>query len=193
MAVGKRKCPHCGEYNRPDDGVLINNRLYCDISHATAYGIKNKPKGKAVIQKAENKRIRKRKQELKTATQWLDELQTIVNKIVRLRDKHLGCISCDKPSTWGGQWHAGHFYPRGRCGAIRFNLWNIHKQCSVCNNHLSGNLTACKPRLIEKIGIDRFNYLELHQNDIKKWDIDYIKKGIRVAKKALKRIEKIKT
>jgi hypothetical protein len=40
-----------------------------------------------------------------------------------------------------------------------FDEDNCHKQCSACNNHLSGNLTAYRPALIAKIGQARFDAL----------------------------------
>jgi len=130
------------------------------------------------------------KERIKTKAQWLSELQSLVNRYVRLRDHADGCISCDKTNAWGGQWHASHYYSRGHSSALRFNLWNIHKSCSVCNSHLSGNIGNYTPRLINKIGKDRANWLELHKSDKSEFDVDWIKRAIRVARKAIKRIEK---
>ena len=59
---------------------------------------------------------------LKTRSDWMKEAQAEVNKYVRLRDAGLGCISCDKPASWGGQWHASHFRSVGAASSVRFNL-----------------------------------------------------------------------
>ena len=83
---------------------------------------------------------KERKASLKPKSKWLSELQAVFNKYIRLRDHLDGCISCDKGSLWHGQWHASHYYSRGHSSSLRFNLWNVHKSCSVCNSHLSGNI-----------------------------------------------------
>ena len=77
-----------------------------------------------------------------------------------MRDAELGCVSCDKPKDWGGQWHAGHYKTVGARPDLRFNEKNCHKQCSVCNNHLSGNLAAYRIELINRIGIAAVEELE---------------------------------
>ena len=119
----------------------------------------------------------------------MGECQTIINKIARLRDRDDGCISCDKPPTWDGQWHGSHFRSVGAASAVRFNLWNVHKACSVCNNHKSGNLIEYRPRLIAKIGAEKVEWL-MAQNQITRYDVDYLKRFKEVMGKKLKRMEK---
>jgi len=108
---------------------------------------------------------------------------------VRLRDRNLPCCSCDRPATWDGQWHASHFRSVGAASSIRLNLWNIHKSCSPCNVHLSGNLLNYKPRLIERIGAERVEWLEA-QNQVKRYEIEYLKRFKKVMGERLKRLEK---
>ena len=139
--------------------------------------------------KVDRESTRERKVAIKSRQQWLAECQAIVNKYVRLRDHDEGCISCDKPSTWQGQWHASHFRSRGAASSIRFNLWNIHKACSVCNNHLSGNLSAYEPRLREKIGSAKVDWLRT-QNQITRYDIPYLERLKKIFTKRVKRMEK---
>ena len=89
---------------------------------------------------------------------WLTkEAQRVFNKYIRERDKDLPCISCGNTDR---QMHAGHYHTVGGNGNLRFNEDNCHKQCSICNNHKSGNLVAYKDHLISKIGIDRFKALD---------------------------------
>lgn len=129
-----------------------------------------------------------RKKSIKTKREWADELQVIVNKYVRLRDKDLPCCSCDKPASWQGQWHASHFRSVGAASSLRFHLWNIHKSCSICNNHKSGNLEGYRPRLVEKIGQDKVDWLYT-QNEVTKYDIEYLERFIRIMKRKVKRLE----
>ena len=125
---------------------------------------------------------------LKTRSDWMKEAQAEVNKYVRLRDAGLGCISCDKPANWGGQWHASHFRSVGAASSVRFNLWNIHKSCSVCNNWKSGNLSEYEPRLREKIGNEKVDWLRA-QNQLATYSIEYLKRLKNIFKKRAKRLE----
>jgi hypothetical protein len=95
--------------------------------------------------------------------------QKAFNEFIRLRDASLGCISCDKPSDWGGQWHAGHYKTVGARPDLRFNEDNVHKQCSQCNNFLSGNLAQYRMALIAKIGSQRVLMLETDSETPKKY------------------------
>lgn len=141
-------------------------------------------------EKAEERaQVKTRKETAKPLSKWKAECQAIANKISRLRDAKDGCISCDKPASWGGQWHGSHFRSVGAASSLRFNLWNIHKACSVCNNHLSGNIAEYEPRLVKKIGQAKVDWLK-SQNQLKKYDLDYLKKYKRVMGKYLKRLEK---
>ncbi len=116
-----------------------------------------------------------RKERVKTRAKWLKEAEAAVNKYVRLRDAHLGCVSCDKPATWQGQWHCSHLRSVGASSATRFNLWNMNKSCSMCNLHLSGNLVEYVPRLRAKIGDAKVDWL-YSQNQPVTHTIEYLKR-----------------
>jgi len=187
MANSKKRCRHCKEYFNASDGIKVPLGFFCSRDHAAKHGLEKAQKAR---QKQNKKELTEYRERTKTLSQRLNELQALVNKYVRLRDANDGCISCDKPSTWHGQWHGSHFYPRGRAAAVRFNLWNIHKSCSVCNAHLSGNLTNYKPRLIEKIGQERFDKLEAMHRDVVTYDPEYIERAKKVVRKAIRRLER---
>ena len=124
-----------------------------------------------------NKQFKAKKlRELKKDSKENDEntllklAQTTFNKYIRLRDINDKCISCDY--VWGGlnhqrQQHASHFISTSKSRLLRFNEDNVHKSCQICNTHLSGNLAEYRPRLIEKIGLDRVLELERLANDNK--------------------------
>jgi len=185
--MANKKCSYC----KLKKEVAFDTGIYKFCSNDCRFNmskvILNKQNKKKV--KVFNRETRRLKETIKPKSKWLAELQAQVNKYVRLRDINDGCISCDKTSDWVGQWHCGHYFSRGHSSSLRFNLWNMHKQCSVCNNHLSGNIGEYTPKLIGKIGIDRYNYLESHKSDIKSYDIEWIKRAIKVAKKAVKRLD----
>lgn len=201
MSVAKKKCKQCKEFEYAKKGVKFPAGFFCSIDHALLFAQDKRDKDRArQIQKvrlsqakkdkADRAHLRARKEAIKTKAKWLSELQAVFNKYIRLRDARDGCISCDKPSTWKGQWHCSHYYSRGHSSALRFNLWNCHKSCSVCNMRLSGNIGQYTPRLIEKIGQDRFDRLGSHKSDQAKYDIDWIKRAIKIARKSVKKLEK---
>lgn len=138
---------------------------------------------------AEKEQTRARRVALKSRAELARDAQAAVNRYVRLRDAHLGCASCDRPASWDGQWHASHFRSVGAASAVRFHLWNIHKACSICNNHLSGNLAEYEPRLRAHIGGDRVDWLRT-QNQRADYPRDYLDRIKRVFTKKANRLEK---
>lgn len=154
----------------------------------TACSVRCAIKVPVLKRKAERADTKARKEAVKTRRQWLDEAQTAVNRYVRLRDAALGCVSCDRPPSWGGQWHASHFRSVGAASAVRFNLWNIHKACSICNNWKSGNLSEYEPRLRARIGDDRVEWLR-SQNQLAAYPVEYLKRLKGVFNKKAKRQE----
>ena len=113
--------------------------------------------------------------------------QKTFNTYIRMRDKDLPCISCG--TTNPIQYHAGHFFSQGGHTFLRFNLWNVHKQCSVCNNWKSGNLANYKEALIKKIGQDRFDWLYKNKhNESKHHTLEYYKRITKIFKKKTKRL-----
>ena len=191
MTFRRTRCAHCRAKfatERPSQIVHVE----CVEAWTEAQAAKREraeAKAARAAAKVERAETRRRKDAIKTRAQWLAECQAIANKYSRIRDAMDGCISCDKPASWDGQWHGSHFRSVGAASAVRLNLWNIHKSCSVCNHHLSGNIGAYKPRLIEKIGAARVAWLEA-QNQLVRYDVDYLKKYKRVVGKRLRRMEK---
>jgi hypothetical protein len=153
-------------------------------------------KGRAKIAKEERKEIKKAKEGLKTAGEYIKEAQAAVNRYIRARDFNKPCISCDteKVSVFGGYkgscgWDAGHYRPRGSAGHLRFNVLNIHKQCVKCNRWLSGNVVEYRVRLIERIGLERVEALE-NDNSLRSFDIDYLKRVKKIFNKRARWYEK---
>jgi hypothetical protein len=54
---------------------------------------------------------------------------------------------------------------------------------------LSGNIGEYTPRLIEKIGQDNYDWLDAHKSNVKSYDIEWIKRAIKICRKAVKREE----
>lgn len=125
-----------------------------------------------LAEKAKHKKWAKEKREFreknKTLPQLTKEAQTAFNLYIRERDYYLACISCgqfmsDGDLLKGSRWDAGHYRSVGSSPHLRFNEDNCHKQCVYCNQHQSGNHSAYRLGLIEKIGLERVEAIEADQ------------------------------
>ena len=101
----------------------------------------------------------------KTIKQLLAIATTRFNRFIRERDSVDGwgkCISSKQnlrvPSMNA---QAGHYYPAGKYPRLRFNEDNVHLQGKSDNYFASGNLINYRKNLIEKIGIERVEKLDL--------------------------------
>lgn len=134
----------------------------------------NADKARKALADVGRKELRAAKERVKPKGQYMREAQAAFNTWVRLRDDALGCVSCDKPSTWSGQWHASHLRSVGSSPEHRFNPLNVHKACSICNNHLSGNILGFMPELIRRIGAEAVEAL-LGPSEPKRYTIEDLK------------------
>lgn len=127
----------------------------------------------------ERKADRVRKQALKPLSDYAAAAQAAVNRYVNLRDRDKPCVSCGKPAAAGGVRNASHFKSVGSNSALRFHLWNIHSSCYRCNVQLSGNLGEYYPRLVERIGAEKVEFLQ------------YAKRERRYTKEECQRVQQI--
>jgi hypothetical protein len=180
-----KKCKSCRTEFTPARPLQVVCGLDCAIADAAKQVARNAAKEASFQRRVD----REKREKMKSRRDWLAECQAVVNKYVRLRDRHLGCVSCDKPASWQGQWHASHLRSVGAASAVRFHLWNIHKACSICNNHKSGNLAEYEPRLREKIGAEKVEWLR-SQNQLAAYSIEYLKRLKAVFSRKVRRLEK---
>ena len=108
------------------------------------------------------------KKQLMTRAQWFSRLQKLVNQYVtKVRDVGKPCCTCGTTST-SIKYDAGHCFTVAARPDIRFNLKNIHKQCSVkCNQHGSGMRAEYKVFIAENYGDCELEGLELKNPDLK--------------------------
>ncbi|WP_426576703.1 recombination protein NinG [Xenorhabdus stockiae] len=169
----RRKCKICREWFHPQ----YSNIEWCSPEHGTELGLRRRnqeyEKAKRKLEQERRQKevtnrdkLKARKLAVKPLSYFANQAQTAFNAFIRERDKYNPCISCGRFHE--GQWHAGHYRTRGAYPELRFEEDNCHKQCSVCNNHLSGNIDNYTPRLIEKIGQARFDRLMSHRT-LPKW------------------------
>jgi hypothetical protein len=197
--MATKKCKGCDNpYEKQPNHPPFRNWCSIDcavtISRAAQERTRERQQAKAkreqmVNTKAARVKHRADKERVKPLSKLLSETQAVINRYVRLRDAHLGCVSCDKPASWGGQWHASHFHARGKSSRLRFSLWNIHKSCSVCNSHLSGNLREYEPVLISRIGQEKFDWMIGVSGKQTRYGADYLRRMKRVFSKRCRIIE----
>ena len=157
-----KQCKVCGSKFNPTQPL----QKVCSLSCAIKLTDQKKEK-----KRKEERKIFKAKVLSTDRSHQLKLAQKAFNKFIRLRDKNEPCISCGRHHK--GQYHAGHYRTTKAASNLRFNEDNCHKQCSVCNNHLSGNIGQYRINLIQKLGVERVESLE-SDNEVKKYSIDEI-------------------
>lgn len=137
--------------------------------------------------KASKKELKELRDKHKDRGYYMGKLQEVFNRFIRLRDGKEPCISCG--TTKPVMMSAGHFFTVGSYPNLRFNEDNVHKQCWYnCNSKKSGNLAEYRPRLIRKIGEERFAQLEALKNEPLRLTLDEIKEKIEYYKMKCKEL-----
>ena len=116
-----------------------------------------------------NKRTKKAAPTMTDEIAWA---QKAFNAYIRKRDEGRGCISCGIRT---GKMEAGHFRTRAAAPNLAMNTFNVHSQCSQCNNSKSGNIGPYRIGLIEKIGLERVERLEC-SNGRAGFTVDYVRR-----------------
>lgn len=138
--------------------------------------------GKAITAKKERVKHKADKERIKKRSEWVQEAEAAVRFYVRMRDAKTAqpCISCGrhehelKHDPRGGLWDAGHYLGKGAHPELRMNTDNIHRQCKQCNRDKSGNPAAYRVNLIQRIGLDKVEWLE-GPHEPSKWTIEELK------------------
>lgn len=143
----KCKATGCGETFTPRASTQIACTWQCAVAINEAKKAKER-----------RKETKEKLEKLKTRSDWLREAQIAFNRYIRARDYGKPCISCGRHHQ--GKWNAGHYRSVGAAPELRFTELNVHLQCEPCNSHLSGNIVEYRKRLVEKIGIEKVEWLE---------------------------------
>ncbi len=195
--TGKAKGHGCGTETKFRKYGLCTSKCYPDF-------LLNTEEGKELLQKnalIASKRVKKEKDKeqrkedqatrdrLKRKQDWEKDLEKVFNEFIRLRDAGDPCISCEAlPGTY--RMSAGHFYPAGSEKSVRFDEDNVHGQCWFnCNKNQHGNLLEYRPRLINKIGEERFEALRVRKNTPAHYSILDIKDMIKIYKAKVKELK----
>jgi hypothetical protein len=170
MANSKRKCALCAERKPVETMFIAYAQAFCSKQSYIDYCVKNlqslKAKGQNIQEKAIKTRHKEATKKLRTRTEWYNLLQIEVNKYVRKRDINEPCCTCGTTNP-NIKYDAGHCFTRASSPEIRFNLTNIHKQCSVnCNQHGSGMRLEYKAFLNEKYGPNHYEWLRSYHRPL---------------------------
>ena len=181
MAVAKlNKCKECGSGFVQTRFAQIVCSPICGINHSR----KLNEKKIVAARKADTK---ERKEKIKTHKDWINDLQPIFNQFIRLRDQDKDCISCG-PKKQNVTFDAGHYRSVGAHPELRFNEYNVHKQCRKCNGYWGGNLIEYRKGLIQKIGVEKVEWLE-GPHEPTKLSVEEIKELIIVYRNKIKTLK----
>lgn len=186
----QKKCRIC---KTPFD-TAYSTRVVCSVACSLRLVERNKAKRDKLEQANKRKRIREAKEKIKPRSQWMKDAQQAFNAWVRERDYGKPCISCgslmnDDGLLTGSRTDAGHYRSTGACPELRFHPANCAGQCTRCNQHLSGNSVSYRIGLIERIGLDRVEWLE-GQHPPKKYTVEDLKEITRYYRAEARRLKK---
>jgi hypothetical protein len=188
----KNKCTGCKCRFPADQLITLPAGKFHTYTCAAEYGkakadnIRDKAiKAKAKKEKSKHAKAKKELTDNDRSFQ-LKKTQSIFNKFIRDRDSKYPCISCNRFHS--GQYHAGHYRTVGANPELRFDERNCHKQCSACNNHLSGNIVNYRISLINKMGVDFVEGLESHHPP-KRYTLEDLKELQALYKRKTKELE----
>lgn len=120
--------------------------------------------------------------------EYKKHLQNEVNKLSRMIDTlfNYECIdNCGQP--YGKQQDGAHFHSRGSNNSIRYNLHNIHKSRSDCNQHSAEHKPGYIEGLKKRYGEKYYNYVQYDLPLI----YDYVKLSPIVVVEKLRIVRKI--
>ena len=167
-----KKCRICHRPFEPRNSLQSCCSSSCAITYARLGGEKRQSAAMKRVALAQAREGKQEKRERKLKSMSLSKLKNLAqrefNRWIRERDFDQGCISCDMPANYEGQWHAGHYRTTAAAPHLRYNPKNCHKQCAQCNHYKSGNTVEYRKRLVAKIGLAELELLE-DDNRVVKW------------------------
>lgn len=177
-----RNCKVCNERFKPETIY----QWWCNDEHRADYAVlvmqdkrrrdqASELKRRREKEREERKELKVRKINAQPKSYWIKQAQQAVNAFVRARDSNLPCVSCG--TTSAAQWDAGHYRTTAAAPQFRFDPRQIQKQCSVCNQHKSGNIVPYRVELIKRIGIETVEAIE-NNHERRSYSIEELK-GIR--------------
>lgn len=102
------------------------------------------------------------------------KLWSVIKQLIDIRDGP-NCISCNATGLVGYNKQGGHFIPSASCGGfLRYDIRNVHNQCSSCNLFHNGAGAQYTLALQKKYGMDFVERVVTDKNVVIKLDIQYV-------------------
>lgn len=114
--------------------------------------------------------------------------QGAFNAYIRKRDEGKRCISCGIDY---GQMQAGHYRTRAAAPQLAYNTYNVHLQCSQCNNSKSGNIVPFRAALIDRIGAERVEALE-NNDERAGYTVEYLKRLRKIFAERARHLDRVR-
>lgn len=134
---------------------------------------------------------RKRQPSLPTLIKRLDK---VFSQYIRLRDAmpngYFVCISCGKVKPLE-QADCGHYHSRMHM-STRFDEDNCNAECRACNRFSSDHTIGYREHLLRKIGLQRFQMLEVRAHQSRKWSCFELEELIKYYREKVKELQKEK-
>ena len=181
MKLGKRKCKNCGCIFQKTQPLQFVCTIKCSIQYS-------KKQQEIKEQKGWKQRKKVLAENTKKRTDYEDDLQTVVNSIIRIIDNGYPCIATGAQT---GKRNAGHYVSRGSNATLRYNLFNIYIQSEHSNNFKGGDNIRYADGLKATFGRKHFDYVESLRaiyNAPLKMSIDELKEKIILAKSIEKQL-----
>jgi len=167
MSNKRKVCKHCREYFPAEGMIKVPVGTFCKFDHVTLWlaeknrkEAEKKHKQQKRVKVESKKKDKARLRELRKRSAWYADLQILVNQYVKYRDTDKPCCTCGTTNP-NIKYDAGHFHTRKARPDIRFELTNIHKQCSQqCNVFGAGMRNEFEKFIAEKYGPDHVEMLE---------------------------------
>lgn len=150
-------CKNCKTEFTPKTRGMIAVSNLCDSCRNSSHADKMKGLREKVAQMGLKSKMPKSS---------ISKLDKIFSQFIRLRDSHNGvikCISCGKIVPWKES-DCGHYINR-KHKATRFDEHNCNAQCRSCNRFDEGNIQGYRKGLIQKIGEDLTELLEIKKQN----------------------------
>jgi hypothetical protein len=98
-----------------------------------------------------------RKEKLKTLSEWKNDLQKVINAIVRVIDYGQPCIAT---GNYEGKMNAGHYLSVGSNDTLRFHLDNIHIQSEHSNQYKGGDTIRYQDGIVKVYGKEYLDFMD---------------------------------
>ncbi len=172
--------PRCKNCKNKFEAVRFNQKFCLDAECVRVW---------VESEKAKQWKVKKQKmqQELETVQDFMNMTQVVFNRFIRERDKHENCISCGKHIN--GVRHASHYLSAGGHSNVRYHEDNVWVSCYKCNVMLSGNQVEYRKRLIDKIGIERVEWLESNGATERRYTKEELREIMKEYKQKVKELE----